>query len=94
MDGNTLLIMSLVKLHREDWAKKKSTKRLRVLLKKCRQNYLGLQSIVRSLKSFDLPVDRSIVVAYEKYLLDSAKLDNIIYRRENPNSSILRIKEL
>lgn len=74
--------MSLVKLDREDWVNKKSTKRLKIILRKCRINYNRLYASMELLKSYNLPADKNIYNLYNEYLLKAATLDNIIFRRD------------
>jgi len=73
--------MSLVKLHRQEWADKKSTKRLKIILNKCRRNYNELYRVIHLCKSYDLPTEK-VDALYEAWVLKAAKLENIIFRRE------------
>ncbi|HSE99745.1 MAG TPA: hypothetical protein VLA48_02525 [Nitrososphaeraceae archaeon] len=78
--------MSLIKLDskgriRESWLYKKSTKRLKVILSKSRKNYSDLHEIMKTLHSHNIPINE-IGIVYHRHLLNSATLDNIIYRRE------------
>lgn len=72
--------MSLVKLHRENWADKKSIKRLKVIRSKCRKNYNELYKVINLCKSYNLPTE-TIDKLYEEWVLKAAKIDNIIFRR-------------
>lgn len=77
--------MSIIKLNsdgiiRESWHSKKSTKRLIVILNKCRRNYGILRNTIDVLKSYNVPIE-DIETLYEKYVHKAAMLDNIIYRR-------------
>lgn len=78
--------MSLVKLHRPDWAENKSTKRLKIILAKCRRNYKKLYNTMELMKSYNLPILKEVGDLYEKYLLKAATLDNLIYRRDPHNT--------
>ena len=72
--------MSLVKLYRKDWADKKSTKRLKTVLKKCRVNYIELYKIMYVLKSYNIST-KDVETLYNSWVLKAAQLDNIITRR-------------
>lgn len=74
--------MSLIRLDRPEWINKKSTKRLKIILRKCRINYNRLYNTMEVLKSYNLPIDKSVDNLYEAYLLKAATLDNIIFRRD------------
>jgi len=82
MDGNTLLIMSLIKLYREDWVNKKSTKRLKIISRKCKINSNNLYNTMNLLKSFNLSINKEIENLYIEYICKCAELDNIIFSRE------------
>lgn len=74
--------MSLARLDRKGWAEKKSTRRLKVILKKCRENYVKLHGISITLHQYNLPVEE-VLTLYHSYVLKAATLDNIIKRRRN-----------
>jgi hypothetical protein len=77
--------MSLINLNdngiiKESWHSKKSTKRLEIILFKCRRNYNTLYNTMLVLKIHNLPIE-NVEILYEKWVHKAAMLDNIVYRR-------------
>lgn len=78
--------MSLVKVDsenkiKESWLKKKKLKRLRTVLKKCRNNYVIINMVMRDLKSVGLQAEAdNLIKMRDLWVYKSAQLDNIIQR--------------
>lgn len=78
--------MSLVKVDSENkikksWLKKKKLKRLRTILRKCRNNYVTINMAMKDLKSVGLQVEAdNLIEVRDLWVYKSAQLDNIIQR--------------
>lgn len=77
--------MSLVKLDkngriRESWAEKKTTKRLKIILKKVRRNKYKLLDMWYDLKYYNLDTIQ-VEIMWRKYLLLEVMLNTVIRKR-------------
>lgn len=82
--------MSLVKLDslgdaRETWYEKKSLKRLKVILKKCKINLNNLEQSLKTLKSHNLPT-KEVKELYSKWYIKVLAVDIIVYHYESKSN--------